>query len=70
VGQEWLGPSHFFIPLVLGPLNSLVWYVPSLGTHAGYAGVCTAVQRLLNQVPINNIISQTTEVFLDKDMST
>jgi hypothetical protein len=29
VGQERLGPSHFFIPLVLGPLNSLVWYVPS-----------------------------------------
>ena len=25
-----LGPSYFFIPLVLGPLNSLVWYVPSL----------------------------------------
>jgi hypothetical protein len=30
VGQERLGPSYFFIPLVLGPLNSLVWYVPSL----------------------------------------
>jgi hypothetical protein len=29
VGQERLGPSYFFIPLVLGPLNSLVWYVPS-----------------------------------------
>jgi hypothetical protein len=25
-----LGPFYFFIPLVLGPLNSLVWYVPSL----------------------------------------
>jgi hypothetical protein len=25
-----LGPSYFFISLVLGPLNSLVWYVPSL----------------------------------------
>jgi hypothetical protein len=23
--QRWAGPSHFFIPLVLGPLNSLVW---------------------------------------------
>jgi hypothetical protein len=30
VGQERLGPSHFSISLVLGPLNSLVWYVPSL----------------------------------------
>ena len=30
MGQERLGPSYFFIPLVLGPLNSLVWYVPSL----------------------------------------
>jgi len=28
--QKRLGPSYFFIPLVLGPLNSLVWYVPSL----------------------------------------
>jgi hypothetical protein len=25
VGQEQLGPSHFFIPLVIGPPNSLVW---------------------------------------------
>ena len=23
------GPTYFFIPLVLGPLNSLLWYVPS-----------------------------------------
>jgi hypothetical protein len=30
VGQERLGPSYFFISLVLGPLNSLVWYVPSV----------------------------------------
>jgi hypothetical protein len=30
VGQERLGPSYFLIPLVLGPRNSLVWYVPSL----------------------------------------
>ena len=30
MGQERLGPSYLFIPLVLGPLNSLVWYVPSL----------------------------------------
>ena len=29
VGQEWLGPSYFFISLVLGPLNSLLGYVPS-----------------------------------------
>ena len=28
MGQERLGPSYFFI-LVLGPLNSLLWYVPS-----------------------------------------
>ena len=30
MGQERLGPSYFFISLVLGPLNSLVWYVSSL----------------------------------------
>jgi hypothetical protein len=29
LGQERLGPSYFFISLVLGPLNSLLWYVPS-----------------------------------------
>jgi len=29
VGQERLGPSYFFTSLVLGPLNSLLWYVPS-----------------------------------------
>ena len=29
VGQERLGPSYFFISLVLVPLNSLLWYVPS-----------------------------------------
>jgi hypothetical protein len=29
VGQQRLGPSYFFISLVLGPLNSLLWYVPS-----------------------------------------
>ena len=29
VGQERLGPSYFFISLVLGPLISLLWYVPS-----------------------------------------
>ena len=29
VGQERLGPSYFFISLVLGPLHSLLGYVPS-----------------------------------------
>jgi len=27
--KERLGPSYFFISLLLGPLNSLFWYVPS-----------------------------------------
>jgi hypothetical protein len=27
--STWLGPSYFFISLVLGPLNSLLGYVPS-----------------------------------------
>jgi hypothetical protein len=35
VGQERLGPSYFFISLVLGPLNSLVCYVPSLSYTRG-----------------------------------
>ena len=46
--------SYFFRSLVLGPLNSLVWYVPSLRYTRGlgwrmHCGV------LLNRVPINNI---------------
>jgi hypothetical protein len=35
VGQERLGPSYFFISLVLAPLNSLIWYVPSLRYTCG-----------------------------------
>jgi hypothetical protein len=31
VGQERLGPSYFFTSLVLGPLNSLVWWEVPLG---------------------------------------
>jgi hypothetical protein len=31
VGQDRLGPSYFFISLVLGPLNSLVWWEVPLG---------------------------------------
>ncbi len=30
MGQERLGPSYFFISLLVGPLNSLVWNVPSV----------------------------------------
>ncbi len=30
-GKERLGPSYFFIPLVIGPLNSLVWWEVPLG---------------------------------------
>ncbi len=29
MSQEKLGPSYFVISLVLGPLNSLLWHVPS-----------------------------------------
>ena len=28
-GEERLGPSYFFMSFVLGPLHSLLWYVPS-----------------------------------------
>ena len=31
MGQERLGPSYVFISIVLGPLNSLLSYVPSSG---------------------------------------
>ncbi len=31
MGQERLGPSCFFIPLVLGPLNSLLFFSRGLG---------------------------------------
>ena len=36
MGQERLGPSYFFISLALGPLNSLLWYVPSLGIYGAW----------------------------------
>ena len=49
VGQERLGPSYFFIPFVLGPLNSLVWYVPSLRytRGLGWRMLCGAEVRYL-----------------------
>ena len=55
VGQERSGLSHFSIPLVLVPPNSLVWYVPSLRYTRGldWRMHCGAE----NQVPIKNIIS-------------
>ena len=44
LSERKLGPSYFFISLVIGPLNSLVWYVPSLRYTRGlgwrmYCGV-------------------------------
>ena len=33
MGQERLGPSYFFISLVLGPLNRLVWYYLPKGIY-------------------------------------
>jgi hypothetical protein len=33
VGQERLGPSYFFISLVLGPLNSLLKVYMELGSY-------------------------------------
>ena len=36
MGQERLGPFYFFISLVLGPLNSLLRYVPSKGERCLY----------------------------------
>ena len=47
VGQERLGPSYFFISLVLGPLNSLLWYVSARTNkrhhHHQYCGSCPCV---------------------------
>ena len=53
-GQERLGPSYFFIPLVLG----LVWYVPSLRYTRGLGWrMHCGVEVTLNRVPLNDIIS-------------
>jgi hypothetical protein len=34
------GPSYFFIPLVLGPLNSLLWYVKVYGARLHFFCFC------------------------------
>jgi hypothetical protein len=62
VGQEQLGPSYFFTSLVLGPLNSLVWYVPSLRYTRGlgwriHCGVEVTELSTNKQHIINCIIS-------------
>jgi hypothetical protein len=56
VGQEQLGPSYFFISLVLGPLKSLVWYLPSLRYTYGLGWRIHCGVEVFNRVPINNII--------------
>ncbi len=50
VGQERLGPSYVFISLVLGPPNSLLWYVPS----SRYTWSCAPI--LFPQEQIKDII--------------
>jgi hypothetical protein len=50
-GQERLGPSYCFISLLLGPLNSLLWSVPSFHEPQCYAlteGLAIAGLAFLN----------------------
>jgi hypothetical protein len=53
--QERLGPAYFFKSLVLGPLNSLLWYVPS----SRY--IWSSAPILFPQEQIKDIIIITTE---------
>jgi hypothetical protein len=53
--QERLGPAYFFKSLVLGPLNSLLWYVPS----SRY--IWSSAPILFPQEQIKDIIINTTK---------
>jgi hypothetical protein len=61
VGQERLGPSYFFISLVLGPLNSLLWYVPS--SVKVYMELCSYFLFLQEQIK-DIIITTCAQTFL------
>ncbi len=50
-----------FIPLVLGPLNSLVWYVPSLRYTRGLGWRMHCVAEVTESSTNNNIISLSDE---------
>jgi hypothetical protein len=62
VGQERLGPSFFFTSLVLGPLNSLLWYAPS----SRYIWSSAPILFLQEQIKDIIIIMCDSETTLDK----
>ena len=55
-----LGPSYFFISLVLGPRNSLAWYVPFLRYIRGLGWRMHCGVEITESSTNNNIISQDT----------
>jgi hypothetical protein len=57
VGQERLGPSYFFIPLVLGPLNSLVWWEVPLWYSFGLIFVSARTNKRHHHQTISSIKS-------------
>jgi hypothetical protein len=66
VGQERLGPSHFFISLVLGPLNSLLWYVPSSRYIWSLAPIFLFLQEQIKGIIIKNAFKPQIAVIKDK----
>ena len=53
MGKERLGPSYFFISLELGPLNNLLWYVPS-SRYVELGSSFLFLQEQINDIIITN----------------
>jgi hypothetical protein len=62
VGQERLGPSYFFILLVLGPLNSLLWYVPSSRYTWGSAPILFLHEQIKDIIIVTNALHTSPKV--------
>jgi hypothetical protein len=63
VGQERLGPSYFFIPLILGPLNSLVWWEVPLGYIPLTLGRFLFLQEQIKEIIIIKAIRRPFKAF-------
>ena len=67
--QEWLGPSYFFISLVLVPLNSLVWCVDCLGVARILVVVSDVVAALVVVVVRSVVASRLSRLVVGKSPS-
>jgi hypothetical protein len=74
VGQERLGPSYFFISLVLGPRNSLLWKILHCDLSDSYksswqrargSGSVRLAQQVFRKVDISIAVSISPLPFVD-----